>query len=70
MIGDALNVKVTIKDIDYNEYLEKNPGKRPFLFHRIYTLDDLAAAEAYVPATPLAEGLKKHTLALREKLGL
>ena len=70
IIGDALNVKVKIKDIDYNEYLEKNPGKRPFLFHRIYTLDDLAAAGAYVPATPLAEGLKKHTLALREKLGL
>ncbi|MBE6404291.1 MAG: NAD-dependent epimerase/dehydratase family protein [Lentisphaerae bacterium] len=70
MIGDALNVKVKIKDIDYNEYLEKNPGKRPFLFHRIYTQDDLKNADVYVPATPLAEGLKKHTLALREKLGL
>lgn len=70
IIAAALNVELKTEDIDYNEYLAENPGHRPFLFHRIYTQDDLVDAQVYVPSTPLAEGLKKHTLALREKLGL
>jgi hypothetical protein len=61
---------LTTADIDYDAYLAENPAHRPFLFHRIYTQDDLREAGLHVPCIPLAEGLKKHTLLLRQKKGL
>ena len=70
IIADALNVPLKTADADYDEYLKANPGHRPFLCHRVYRLDDLQNAGLYVPATPLREGLKEHTLALRKKLEL
>jgi nucleoside-diphosphate-sugar epimerase len=70
IIAEALGVELKTENIDYDEVVKANPGQRPFLYHRIYTLDDLANAGVYVPATTLAEGLKKHTLAMRKKLGL
>ena len=70
IIAEALGVELKTENIDYDEVVKAKPGQRPFLYHRIYTLDDLARAGAYVPATTLAEGLKKHTLAMRKKLGL
>lgn len=70
IIADALNVPLKTADADYDEYLKANPGHRPFLCHRVYRLDDLRNAGLYVPATPLREGLKEHTLKLRKKLEL
>ena len=70
IIADVLGVELKTESVDYDKHLQERPGQRPFLFHRIYKLDDLANAGVYVPATPLAEGLKKHTLAMRKKLGL
>ena len=70
IIARALGVELKVKDINYAEYLAANPGKRPFLFHRIYTLDDLAAAGLWVPAIPLSEGLREHTVKLRARYGL
>ena len=67
-IGAYISIKT--EDIDYEEYLAKNPGHRPFLYHRIYRLDDLRNAGLYVPDTPLAEGIKKHTRLLRQQKGL
>ena len=66
IIAEVLKVKLKTRDIDYNDYLAENPGHRPFLFHRIYTFDDLKNADLYVPVTPLTEGLRKHILALLE----
>ena len=70
IIAEALGVELKTENIDYDQVIKEKPGQRPFLFHRIYTLDDLANAGVYVPATSLAEGLKKHTIAMRKKLGL
>ena len=70
IIADVLGVELKTESVDYDKHLQERPGQRPFLFHRIYKLDDLANAGVYVPATPLAEGLKKHTLEMRKKLGL
>ena len=68
MIADVLNVTLKTKDIDYDEYVRNNPRSRPFLYHRIYLLDDLRNAGLHVPDIPLAEGLKRHTLQLRQTL--
>ena len=70
IIAETLGVELKTENLDYDAVVKEKPGQRPFLFHRIYTLDDLKNAGVYVPATSLAEGLKKHTLAMREKLGL
>ena len=70
MIADVLNVTLKTKDIDYDEYVRNNPRSRPFLYHRIYLLDDLRNAGLHVPDIPLAEGLKRHTLQLRQTLGI
>ena len=67
IIADVLNVELHTRDIDYSEYLAAHPNHRPFLFHRIYTQNDLQDAGLHVPSIPLAEGLKKHTLELRRK---
>ena len=69
-IADKLGVELKTEDIDYEEYLQSHPGHRPFLFHRIYRLDDLRNAGLYVPDTPLAEGIKRHTRLLRQQKGL
>ena len=66
IIAEALNVELKVKSIDFDTYLAEHPGHRQFLCHRIYKLDDLKNAGLYVPATPLDEGIKKHTLALLE----
>ena len=69
-IADELGVELKTEDIDYEEYLQSHPAHRPFLYHRIYRLDDLRNAGLYVPDTPLAEGIKKHTRLLRQQKGL
>jgi hypothetical protein len=70
IIAEELGVELKTADIDFDEYMQANPAHRPFLYHRIYTQDDLVNADLCVPATPLADGLKRHTAALRKKLGL
>ena len=69
-IAEELNVELKTADIDFDEYLSEHPGHRPFLFHRIYRLDDLANAGLAVPDTPLAEGIKRHTRLLRQQKGI
>lgn len=70
IIARALGVELETEDIDFDKYLAENPAHRPFLCHRVYTLNDLKDANLYVPDTPLAEGLKKHTLLLRQAKGM
>ena len=70
IIARALGVELETEDIDFDKYLAENPAHRPFLCHRVYTLNDLKEANLYVPDTPLAEGLKKHTLLLRQAKGM
>lgn len=70
IIADVLGVELKTANIDYDEYLQKHPHHRPFLFHRIYLQDDLQNADLHVPDIPLRSGLEKHTRALREKLGI
>ena len=69
-IAEELGVELKTVNVDYDEYLAANPRHRPFLFHRIYRLDDLANAGLAVPDTPLAEGINRHTRLLRQKKGL
>ena len=70
IIADALGVELKTANISYDKQLSENPAQRPFLFHRIYVQDDLKKANLHVPVIPLAEGLKKHTIASRTKKGL
>ncbi|MBE6370054.1 MAG: NAD-dependent epimerase/dehydratase family protein [Lentisphaerae bacterium] len=70
IIARALGVELETEDIDFDKYLAENPAHRPFLCHRVYTLNDLKDANLYVPDTPLAEGLKRHTLLLRQAKGM
>lgn len=69
IIADVLNVELKSCNVDYDGYLQKHPNHRPFLYHRIYTQDDLRNAGLHVPCIPLTEGLKKHTLQLKQQKG-
>ena len=48
-------------------YLQAHPEAAPFLCHRFYDLSKLAALGAHMPATPLAEGLRRQVAWLDEQ---
>lgn len=64
MIADVLGVELKVRSTPLSEHLQLNPGQRPFLCHRVYCHRKLQDAGLTVPATPLAEGLRRHTLEL------
>lgn len=63
IIARTLGVELKIAAITLDSYLAANPTAKPFLCHRIYIHDKLRQAGLPLPATPLAEGLARHTKA-------
>lgn len=57
IIADILGVPLTVEELSVADYLAANPDRAPFLCHRIYDMSKLRASGAYVPDTPLDEGL-------------
>lgn len=72
IVADALEVELTVEEVPVQAYAAENPGKIPFLCHRIYDLSPIAAGGLCVPSTPIEEGLRQHVaglLARRERAG-
>lgn len=64
IIGEILNVGVTIEEIPVQAFLAENPDRASFCCHRIYAMQKLRDHGLHVPATPLAEGLRDHVESL------
>ncbi len=59
----------SVEEIPIHSYLAENPGKTPFMCHRIYDLTPLADSGLSVPSTPIAEGLRLHVEGLLKRRG-
>lgn len=60
IIGDILDVKVTIAELPVQQFLAENPDRASFCCHRIYDMSKLREHGLYVPDTPLTDGLRTH----------
>lgn len=60
LIGEIIGRPAVLREIPEAGYLVAHPECSGNLCHRAYTLDKLAAAGVPLPATPLAEGLRRH----------
>ena len=69
IVADVLGVDLTVEEIPIHSYLAENPGKTPFMCHRIYDLTPLADSGLSVPSTPIAEGLRLHVEGLLKRRG-
>jgi len=67
IIADILGVGLTIEEVSVTDYRTQEPGKAPFLCHRIYNLGPLEASGLSVPSTPIADGLRLHVQGLLER---
>lgn len=64
IVAELLGTDLRVEEIPVTTYLAAHPEHASFLCHRIYDLSPLAAAGLPVPATPLAEGLRRHLQSL------
>jgi len=64
IIADLLGLPLAVEELSVADYHRANPDRAPFLCHRIYDLSRLAACGLHLPATPLAEGLRRHVESL------
>lgn len=64
IIARALGVPCQIQDVALETYTAQNPDKASFLCHRIYDLGKLRRSGAYVPDTPIEQGLAQHVKSL------
>jgi nucleoside-diphosphate-sugar epimerase len=60
LIAEILGVELQVEEIPVSTHLAAHPEAAPFLCHRTYDLDRLAASGLSVPATPVAAGLRQH----------
>lgn len=60
IIGELLGCPVRIREIPLTGYVQLYPGYAGHLCHRIYDLSKLKKAGVALPATSLAEGLRRH----------
>ena len=67
-IAAILGTPVDLRSTPVDAYLLAHPEAAPFLCHRFYDLSKLAALGAHMPATPLAEGLRRHVAWLDEQV--
>jgi nucleoside-diphosphate-sugar epimerase len=65
IVADALGVEIHIEEVAVDAYRREHPEMNPFLCHRIYDLLRLHAASLAVPATPLADGLRRQVESLK-----
>ncbi|MEZ4560065.1 MAG: NAD-dependent epimerase/dehydratase family protein [Caldilineaceae bacterium] len=66
-IAAILGVPLDLRSTPVDAYLQAHPEATPFLCHRFYDLSKLAALGAHMPATPLAEGLRRQVAWLDEQ---
>ncbi len=59
LLGEILNVPVTIEEIPLAGYLEAHPQFSGHLCHRAYSLEKLRRTGIALPGTPLRAGLQK-----------
>ncbi len=65
LIADVLGVpRAPVNEVSVQQHLTDNPAARPFCCHRVYSLDRLLDAGLYVPAKPVADGLREHVESL------
>jgi nucleoside-diphosphate-sugar epimerase len=64
IIADVLGVAWRVEEVPVAAHQAAHPEAAPFLCHRIYDLSKARGAGLAVPATPLAEGLRKHVESL------
>ena len=64
LIADVLGVEVTIEEVPVGPYVKEHPEHVPFLCHRIYDLTAIRDDGLALPNTPIAEGIRQHTLSL------
>jgi nucleoside-diphosphate-sugar epimerase len=64
LIAEVLGVPLRIAEVGVAEQLAGRPELAPFLCHRVYDLGKLDRLGLPRPATPLAEGLRRHVAAL------
>lgn len=64
IIAELLDCRLTIEEVPLAPFVAENPASRAFLCHRIYDLRRLRDAGLAVPATSLAEGLRRHVAGL------
>ncbi len=64
IIADLLGAELRIEELPIAAYLAEHPQAAAFLCHRIYDLTRLWEAGIAPPATPLADGLRKHVASL------
>ena len=60
IIGEILAVEAKFEEIPASDFLQENPGKAPFVCHRIYDQQKLQTSGLAVPSTPIEEGLRQH----------
>jgi nucleoside-diphosphate-sugar epimerase len=64
IVAEVLGVELRVEEVPVEAYRSAHPEHVSFLCHRIYDLGPLAAAGLPVPATPLAEGLRRHVASM------
>ena len=60
IIAEILGVDITIEEIPIDRFREKEPGRAPFLCHRIYDLTNMDRAGIAKPSTSIDDGLRMH----------
>ena len=60
IIADLLGVGLTVEEVSVQSFLAEDPGRAPFLCHRIYDLTNMDVAGLRKPSTPIEAGLKHH----------
>ena len=60
IVADVLGVELTVEEIPVKSYLAEEPGKTPFICHRVYDLGPIRDAGLSVPSTSIEEGLQLH----------
>ncbi len=66
IVAEELGVGLTVTEVPVGEYTRENPDKASFICHRFYDLSRLAATGVSLPATSLADGLRKHVRSLMD----
>jgi nucleoside-diphosphate-sugar epimerase len=64
LLAANLGADLRVTEVPVTEHLAAHPEAAPFLCHRIYSLQRLAAARLRVPSTPVAVGLQHHLASL------
>jgi nucleoside-diphosphate-sugar epimerase len=60
IVADIIGTKIAIEEVPITAHLKEHPEHRSFCAHRVYSTDKAQAHGLKIPATPLAQGLRRH----------